>query len=128
MQFYLKIVSPDRLFYDGYVDSIVVKGTEGDFAVLPNMAPFVTKVAIGKLKITVDKKDKYAAISGGYIDIRNNKVIMVANACEWPEEIDSERAEKAKARALKRLENKEGDILRAEIALKRAINRLSISK
>lgn len=128
MQFHLKIVSPDRLFYDGDVDSIVANGVEGDFAVLPNMAPFVTKVAIGKLKITVDKVDKFAAISGGYIDIRNNEVTLVANACEWPEEIDVERAKRAKERALKSLENKEGDVLRAEIALKKAINRLNLSK
>lgn len=128
MQFHLKIVSPDRLFYDGEVDSIVVKGVAGDFAVLPNMAPFVTKVAIGKLKMTIDKVDKFAAISGGYIDVRNNEVTLVANACEWPEEIDVERAKRAKERALKSLESKEGDVLRAEIALKKAINRLNLSK
>ncbi|MCI6610266.1 MAG: ATP synthase F1 subunit epsilon [Ezakiella sp.] len=128
MQFYLKIVSPDKLFYEGKVDEIITKGVCGEFAVLPNMASFVTQLAIDKIRIQSDGKEKFAVIGGGYIDVRNNKVTVVANAIEWPEEIDKNRALRAKERALKRLESNEGDSLRAEIALKKAINRLSVTK
>lgn len=129
MQFELKIVTPDRKFFEGSVDKLIVKGIEGDFAVLPNMSPFVTRTQIHQMKIYQDNEILLAAVSDGYIDVRNNSVIMVANSCEWPDEIDLERAEDAKKRAEERLQMKdEIDILRAEAALKRAINRLNLIK
>ncbi len=129
MQFNLKIVTPDRKFFEGDVDKLIVKGIEGDFAVLPNMSPFVTRTKIHKMKIYQDDKILMAAVTDGYIDVRNNQVIMAANACEWPDEIDITRAEDAKKRAEERLQMKdEIDVLRAEASLRRAINRLSLLK
>lgn len=129
MQFELKIVTPDRKFFEGSVDKLIVKGIEGDFAVLSNMSPFVTRTQIHQMKIYQDNQILLAAVSDGYIDVRNNSVIMVANSCEWPDEIDLERAEDAKKRAEERLQMKdEIDILRAEAALRRAINRLNLIK
>ena len=129
MQFSLKIVTPDRLFFEGKVDRLIVRGIEGDFAVLANKSPFVTKLAIHIMRNFVDGNERRAAVSGGYIDIRNNNVVLVANSCEWPEEIDVERAKRAQERAEKRLKSTEDiDTLRAETALKRAINRLNAKK
>lgn len=129
MQFELKIVTPDRIFFEGKVERLIVKGIEGDFAVLPNMSPFVTRTQIHQMKIYQDGKILLAAVSDGYIDVRNNIVIMAANSCEWPDEIDVGRAEDAKRRAEERLKaSDEIDTLRAEAALKRAINRLNLIK
>ncbi|MDO5716739.1 MAG: ATP synthase F1 subunit epsilon [Tissierellia bacterium] len=129
MQFHLKVVTPDRIFFEGDVDQLIVRGVEGDFAVLPNMSPFVTRVDIHRMKIFTDGKERIAAVHGGYIDIRDDNVILVANACEWPEEIDIERAKLAKERAEKRLKDQSAyDTMRAEISLKKAINRINLKK
>lgn len=129
MQFHLKVVTPDRVFFEGEVDQLIVRGIEGDFAVLPNMSPFVTRIDICRMRVYFDGRERIAAVAGGYIDVRDNNVLLVANACEWPEEIDVARAEQAKERAEKRLQQPDGlDTTRAEIALKKAINRLKLKK
>ena len=129
MQFDLKIVTPDRIFFEGKVDQLIVKGIEGEFAVLANMSPFVTRTKIHHMKIYQGSEVLLAAVTDGYIDVRNNVVTMAANAAEWPDEIDVSRAEDAKERAKRRLQSAdEIDALRAEAALRRALNRLSLKK
>ncbi|WP_352404249.1 F0F1 ATP synthase subunit epsilon [Sporanaerobacter acetigenes] len=128
--FLLEIVTPDRMFFSGEVEMVVARGVEGDFAVLKGRAPLVTPLTIGKVKIkTEDGKERIAAVSNGYIEVASEKTTIIADSAEWPEEIDIERAKKAKERAEKRLKNRQDglDVARAEMALKRAINRLEVA-
>ncbi|QQY79175.1 ATP synthase F1 subcomplex epsilon subunit [Keratinibaculum paraultunense] len=129
MGFMLKIVAPDREFFSGEVDRVIVRGIEGDLAVLKNRAPIVTPLAIGKIRILEGDKERIAAVTNGYLSVTKEETTIITDAAEWPEEIDVERAKEAKLRAEKRLkEMPEGlDIARAELALKRALNRLEVA-
>jgi len=129
-KFMLEIVTPDRVFYEGEADMIVVKGTGGEMGILKDHEPFVTPLAIGQVRIKDNGQFRNAALSQGYMEVLEEKVVILSDTAEWPEEIDIERAEEAKKRAVERLEKKtEGlDILRAEIALKKAATRIGIAK
>lgn len=129
-KFMLEIVTPYRVFYEGEADMIVVKGAEGEMGILKDHEPFVTPLAIGQVKIKDNGQFKNAALSQGYMEVLEEKVVILSDTAEWPEEIDIERAEEAKKRAVERLEKKtEGlDILRAEIALKKAATRIGVAK
>jgi len=124
----LKIVTPDRVFFDGEIISITARGIEGDFTILKNHAPFVTVIQISKMKVKTEEGSRIAAISGGYITVNHNDIVIMSDACEWEDEIDVERAQRAKDRAEKRLQTVKGekDVINAELALKRAMNRLQI--
>jgi F-type H+-transporting ATPase subunit epsilon len=127
-KFMLEIVTPYRIFYEGEVEMIVVRGSEGEMGILKDHEPFVTPLAIGQVRIKDNGKFRNAALSQGYIEVLEDKVVILSDTAEWPDEIDIERAEEAKKRAVQRLEQKtdELDILRAEIALKKAIIRIGM--
>lgn len=127
--FHLEIVTPDRLFFSEEVDSVIVRGIAGDLAILKGRAPMTTPLKIGKVRIFKGEEEIIAAVVDGYISVVNNKTTIVTEAAEWPHEIDIERANEAKERAETRINNKSDniDIARAELALKRAINRLEVS-
>lgn len=128
--FPLEIVTPDRMFFSGEVESVIVRGVDGDLAVLKNRAPLVTPLKIGKVRIIIDGKEKVAALCNGYIKVSKEKTTIISDSAEWPEEIDIKRAEEAKKRAEKRLKEKpsEIDTKRAKLALRRALNRLDVAK
>lgn len=129
MGFKLEIVTPDRAFYSDEVDMVILRGVDGDLAILNNRAPIITPLSIGKVRIKKDGKERIAAISDGYVSVTKEKTTVITDSAEWPEEIDIERAKRAKERAEKRLKEREGvDILRAELALHRALNRLEVAK
>ena len=123
---YLKVVTPDKLFFEGDIDMLVARTIEGDVGILLNHSPLVTILDIGRLVIKDGDERKVAACAGGYIDVRNNNITVVSDACEWEDEIDINRAERAKERASKKLEDKDTDTFKAELALKKAINRINI--
>lgn len=127
---HLEIVTPDKLFFNEEVDMVIAKGIEGDLAILKGRAPITTPLKIGKVRIFQEGKERMAAVVDGYLTALNDKVTIVTDAAEWPEEIDVDRAMEAKKRAEARLNSKDSDIdvLRAEAALRRAINRLEVSK
>ncbi|MGO1370438.1 MAG: F0F1 ATP synthase subunit epsilon [Senegalia sp. (in: firmicutes)] len=126
--FDLEIVTPDRKFFEDQVEMVVVRGLEGDIGILKNHTPYVTPLAIGRVKIKQNGKYKVATVAEGYLDVTKTKTTIVTDAAEWPEEIDLNRAELAKKRAEEKLKRKEKDIdtRRAEIALKKAINRINM--
>lgn len=130
MSFMLEIVTPDRSFFSGEVEMVIVRGIEGDLAILDNRSPLITPLSIGKVRVFEDDKktERVAAVVNGYISINEEKTTIITDSAEWPEEIDIDRAKEAKKRAEERLKKRsEGtDVLRAELALKRAINRLNI--
>lgn len=125
----LKIVTPDRVVFDGEIISLVARGIEGDFQIMKNHAPFVTVLDIRKIKVKLRNEERIAAIAGGYIIVRNNLITIMSDACEWVDEIDVKRAQRAKEIAEKKLKssNSDKDTMNAEIALKKAINRLDLT-
>ncbi len=128
--FHLEIVTPYRQFFSEEVETVIVRGMEGDLAVLEGKSPIITPLKIGKIRIVQKGVERVAAVVDGYISVIDDKTTIVTEAAEWPDEIDIERAEEAKKRAEKRMEQEKEaiDIDRAELALKRAINRIEVSK
>jgi len=127
--FDLEIVTPDRLFFSEKVEMVIVRGLEGDLAVLKGRTPITTPLKIGQVRITQNGKERIAAVVNGYISVLGDTTTIVTEAAEWPEEIDVKRAEEAKRRAEELIQkaNDDIDIMRAELALKRALNRLNTS-
>ncbi|WP_066506040.1 F0F1 ATP synthase subunit epsilon [Abyssisolibacter fermentans] len=129
-KFRLEIVTPDKKFFEDDVEMIIVRGTEGDIGILKNHVPLVTVLGIGKIKVQIDGEMREASIASGYIEVEKEKTTIITDAAEWAQDIDVKRAEAAKIRAEERLkkENKDTDVARAEIALKKAINRIRIAE
>ena len=127
--FQLKVISPDRIFFDGEADMIEVNTTEGDLGILKGHIPLTAIISPGMLKIVNEKEEKVAALLDGFIEVLSDRVIILAEACEWPEEIDINRAKEAKLRAERRLSGVEGEIneVRAEMALRRSLIRLEVA-
>ncbi|MFC5451434.1 F0F1 ATP synthase subunit epsilon [Paenibacillus aestuarii] len=128
--FLLEIVTPERKVYAEPANMIIAKGVEGELGILPNHIPLVTPLKISS--ITVKKqgsKDEIIAVNGGFMEVRKDKVVILAESAELPEQIDVDRAKAAKERAEKRLAEKQAsvDFKRAEAALQRALNRISVS-
>lgn len=126
----LQVISPDRIFYDGEVEMVEVKTTEGEMGIYPEHIPLTAIVEPGVLRIHEASGIKEAALLDGFIEILKDKITILAESCEWPDEIDVNRANEAKIRAERRLKGAEGEIneVRAEMALRRALTRLSISE
>lgn len=124
----LKVITPEEQFYEGDVSMVELTTTEGDIGVYPEHIPLTAVVAPGILKIHEGSEVKEAALMSGFITILPDVVTILAEIVEWPDEIDFDRAEQAKARAEKRLAEQRSDIdvLRAEMALKRALIRLEM--
>ena len=128
-QFNLTIVTPERSFFSDDVDMVVVNALEGEMAVLKNRLPIITPLKTGKIRIFNDNNERVAAVVDGYISVGTYSTIVVTNAAEWPEEIDVERALEAKRQAEERLKRDKGkDVIQAQLALRRALNRIEVSK
>ncbi len=129
-KFQLDIVTPANTVYSGEVLSFTAPGVVGNFQVLFNHAPLLSAIGVGEVKITeADGKQQRFATSGGFVEVKSNKVILLAESAENEAEINVERAEKSKLRAQERLSKKtsDTDVDRAQVALMRSINRLKIA-
>lgn len=129
--FTLKIITPDRVFYeDDAVTMVEFNTTEGEIGIYKKHVPTTVIVKPGILTITKGEEIKEAALHAGFAEILEDKVAILAEIIEWPHEIDAARAEAAKQRAEERihLKNSDTDVARAEIALQRAIARIEILK
>jgi F-type H+-transporting ATPase subunit epsilon len=127
--FLLTIVTPEKIFYEEEVSSLIAPGVEGYLGVLTDHAPLITSLVPGKLTVKDLKNTEVVlAISGGFLEVLKNKVVILADAVEFARDIDLERAKKALERAKQKLKSKEKeiDIPRALAAFKRAQNRISI--
>ena len=125
----LEVATPTRLVVAETVDEVVVPGSEGYFGVLPGHAPLLATLGIGELIYRKDTAQYYLALTGGFAEVRNDKVIVLAENAERPDEIDRERAQRAKERAERLLSGREPDVdyARAQAALARALIRLQVS-
>ena len=125
--FNLRIVSPDREFYNGEVEMVEMVTTEGEIGVLKGHIPLTAVAAPGMLKIHEKDEIKEAVLLDGIIRILQDSITILAEDCQWPDEIDIVRAREAKIRAERRIRGEEVgmNIDRAEMALRRAIARLN---
>ena len=128
--FKLRIVTPERVFYDGDAEMVEFNTTEGEIGVLSGHIPMTVIVKPGILKITEKDGEKEAALHSGFAEILPDKITILAEIVEWPDEIDVERANAAMERAQERIRSHtaETDIARAETALLRAMARISVIK
>lgn len=128
--FWLRIITPERVFYEGSVDMVEFNTTEGQIGVLPGHIPLTVIVKPGILTIHEAEGKKEAALHAGFAEILPEGVTILAEIVEWPEEIDADRAEAALKRAQTRLNGRtpETDIARAETALLRAVARIQVLK
>ena len=127
-EIFVEIITPSKSAYKGQVKSIKVPGTLGNFQVLYNHASLMSSLEIGKIQIE-DATGQHIefATSGGTVEVRDNKVLILADSVESADEIDVERAKRAIERAKERLASRgksDIDIIRAELALQRAMNRM----
>jgi F-type H+-transporting ATPase subunit epsilon len=124
----LEIVTPLRLLVGEEVDIVEAPGTAGEFGILPGHVPFLTTLEHGEIHYVVDGKDRFLATSGGFAEVVDNNVTMLLNTAEFGEDIDIERARRAKERAelaLKGLTIEEAEYHILQTALIRAIMRIS---
>jgi len=112
------------------VSALIAWGVEGQLGILPHHAPLMTMLQPGDLMIRKDKEEEYLAISGGFLEVRPDKVIILADACEHVDEIDIARAEEAKRRAQETLKLGPitADAAAAQAALSRSIARLKVAE
>ncbi|MBQ7586608.1 MAG: ATP synthase F1 subunit epsilon [Lachnospiraceae bacterium] len=129
--FALKIITPDRVFYEGEAIMVELRTTEGEIGVFKNHIPLTCVVAPGLLRIREsDKETKVAALISGFVEILQDSMTILAEVVEWSDEIDLTRAEEARERAEKRITEKadDTDMRRAECALQRSIARIEAAK
>jgi F-type H+-transporting ATPase subunit epsilon len=124
--FKLEVVTPEKLIYSGEVGIVLAWGVEGQLGILPHHAPLMTILQPGDLVIKKGQEEESLTISGGFLEVRPDKVIVLADACERAEEIDETRAEEAKKRAQESLKEAKttADAAVAEAALRRSLARI----
>ncbi|MBQ9199751.1 MAG: ATP synthase F1 subunit epsilon [Lachnospiraceae bacterium] len=124
----VKIMSPERVFYEGEATFIEFNTTAGMRGIYPKHVPTTMVIQPGVLKIVEPEGERKAALHTGFVEVLQDSIIMLAESVEWPEEIDEKRAEEAKIRAERRINDNTQDHNRAELALKRAVLRLQMCK
>lgn len=124
----LQVITPDKEFFNGDITMVELNTANGEMGIFPQHIPLTVAVEPGVLKIHQDKEVKKAALLSGFIQIMPEKLTILAESCEWPEDIDGVRANEARIRAERRLSegSAEVDVARAEAALHRALVRLSL--
>ena len=126
----LDIVTAEGVVYSEDVDVVVAPGIEGQLGILPHHAPLMTTLQAGELRVRKGGEEFLLAISGGFLEVRPDRVIVLADAAERAEEIDIVRAEEAKRRAEAALTRRapEADAAQAEAALRRSLIRLRVAE
>lgn len=130
-KFHLEVISPERVFYTGEVEMVELTTTEGDIGVYADHIPLTSIVAPGVLTITESSDElKEAAVLEGFLEILPDRVTILAQSCEWPEEIDMNRALEARARAERRIKSTDASInmARAELALRKSLVRINLAE
>lgn len=127
MAYPLRIVTPSKVLYQGEVDSLQAPGSEGSFGVLTGHAPMVASLVTGGLNFVEQGDRRHLATSGGFVEVSGDGVTVLAETCEYQDEIDVERASASRDRARGRLTGSDVDRARAEASLHRALNRLRVA-
>lgn len=128
--FDLKIITPDRVFYSGKASFLELNTVEGEIGIYKNHIPMTTVLEPGIAMITEEGGNKKeAALHTGFMEILGDRITILAEIAEWPDEIDRNRAQEAKIRAERRLQNDKSNIniTRAELALHKALVRIELA-
>lgn len=127
--FKIEIITPDRIFYEGEADFVEFTTAAGEIGVYANHIPMTTVLAPGIVTIHNNGEETVAAVHAGFAEILGDKVTLLAEIAEWPDEIDVTRAEAAKDRAEERIaaHAADVDIKRAEFALRKALTRIDVA-
>ena len=131
MTIQLEIVTPERLAYQDEVDAVVLPGVEGELGVLPHHAPLVSTLGFGELRIRKGGAEESFAIVGGFVQVRPDKVVVMAETADLASEIDLEKAQEARREAERALESgyQEGaDLAAARAALQQALLRIRVAE
>ena len=129
--FKLRVISPDRIFYEGEAIMLELNTVDGIVGIYKNHMPMTYIVEPGVMRITESEESvKEAALHSGFIQILQEEITVLAEAVEWPDEIDENRAKEAQIRAERRLAMKEANLnaQRAELALRRALTRQEVKQ
>jgi F-type H+-transporting ATPase subunit epsilon len=127
----LEVVTPERQAYSDEVDAVFCPGVEGEFGVLPHHAPLLSMLGVGELRIRKGGEDEYFAIAGGFVQVRPDKVVVMAELADLSSEIDLEAAEDARLEAERALEagfEEPADLARARAAMERALLRIRVAE
>jgi F-type H+-transporting ATPase subunit epsilon len=127
----LEIVTPERLAFEGDVDSVVCPGVEGELGILPHHAPLLTTLGVGELRIRTGAQEEYFAIAGGFLQVRPDKVVVMAETADLASEIDlaaAEQARKEAERALAEGFSEPADLARARASMERALLRIRVAE
>ncbi|WP_404455835.1 F0F1 ATP synthase subunit epsilon [Virgibacillus necropolis] len=126
----VSVVTPDGPVMEDSFEMVSCKAEFGELGILPGHIPLVAPLSISAVRLKRGNDVERVAVSGGFLEVRPDKVTILAQSAETPTEIDVERAKESKTRAEQRLQTKQNDIdfQRAELALKRAMNRLDIAR
>lgn len=127
----VSVVTPDGPVHESDVEMVSTKAQSGELGILPGHIPMVAPLQVGAVRLIKDGKTDYVAVSGGFIEVRSEEVTILAQAAEESDEIDVDRAKRAKERAEQRLRERKDehiDFKRAELALQRAVNRISVAE
>ncbi len=131
MPLMLEIVTPEKLAYSDEVDSVVLPGSQGELGVLPHHAPLVSMLGVGELRIRKGGQEESFAIVGGFLQVRPDRVVVMAETADLASEIDVEKAEAARREAEKALESgyvEGADLSAARASLQQALLRLRVAE
>ncbi len=131
MPLHLEIVTPERLAYEGDVDSVVCPGIEGELGILPHHAPLLTTLGFGELRIRTGGQEESFAIAGGFLQVRPDKVVVMAETADLASEIDLEAAEQARRDAEAALAEgftEPADLARARASMQRALLHIRVAE
>ena len=131
MPLLLEIVTPERQAYSDTVDAVYCPGTEGEFGVLPHHAPLLSTLGVGELRIQKGGEVEFFAIAGGFVQVRPDKVVVMAELADLASEIDMEAAEDARREAERAIAagfDEPADLAKARAAMERALLRIRVAE
>jgi len=131
MPLHLEIVTPERVAYEDDVDMVICPGSEGELGILPHHAPLLSTLGFGELRIRKGGSEEYFAIAGGFVQVRPDKVVVMAETADLASEIDLEAAQAARREAERALEEgftESADLARARASMERALLRIRVSE
>lgn len=129
-KYILEIITPERIFFYGEVESVIIPTPDGYRSIQKMHEPMVSALSIGDMRLCIDGEWKECTTSEGFVEVRPDETIIFSQAVEWPEEIDMLRAKEAKERAEERLRQKQSyqEYMQNQIALARAMVRLRVGR
>src|SRR5690625_466231 len=126
----VSVVTPDGLVLEDNYEMGSCRAENGELGILPGHIPLVAPLTINEVRLKRENTENYVAVNGGFLEVRPDKVTILAQSAEKAEDIDVKRAEEARERAMKLIESNQDDVdmMRAKLALNRAMNRIDVAK